>query len=307
MKLGLAFSGGSLKGAAHIGVLEVLHEAGIRPDMVAGSSAGSVIAAMYAHGLTPGMLLKIAKTFPGRQLIDWTRTSRDAFRFMGMLPLFYLGWAKDWSKWLPIGFIRGRKFEQYLAQLLALTPTLPALPLFVTAVDLYSGESIIYTDHPELLAQQTETRYEAAGRVVLPFSNKPASIRSSCSMPGFFNPRELDGRMLIDGAVRQYIPVDILADAGCDKIIAIDLLETELARPGVYNTFLDVYMRSIDIMMADIVTLQLKDDNVFTLSPLLTAMSISSFDQLDYAIEVGRETARKALPALKDYIKKPTS
>ncbi len=63
MKLGLAFSGGGVKGAAHIGVLKALLENNIKIDVVAGTSAGSIVAAMYALGYTPEEMLKLFKYF----------------------------------------------------------------------------------------------------------------------------------------------------------------------------------------------------------------------------------------------------
>ena len=53
MKIGLALGSGGLRGAAHIGVIDELERAGVHADMVAGTSSGSLIAAMYASGMTP--------------------------------------------------------------------------------------------------------------------------------------------------------------------------------------------------------------------------------------------------------------
>ena len=51
--LGLALGGGGARGAAHIGVIQALHSAGVRPDVIAGTSAGSTLGAMYAATLDP--------------------------------------------------------------------------------------------------------------------------------------------------------------------------------------------------------------------------------------------------------------
>lgn len=296
MTLGLALSGGTLRGGAHIGVLEVLHEAGIRPQMIAGTSAGSVIGALYAHGLSPKTLNRIALTFPGRGLIDWTTNLFDALRFLGILPLLLAGLYSNPSRLLPTGFVRGRKMEAYLDQLFALTPQLDPLPLFVTTVDLHSAEAVIFTD---TLMQ----RFETADRVFLPLKDKTACVRASCSLPGLFTPRVIDGRTLIDGAVRSYIPADILFDAGCDKVIAVDLLHTELVKPGLCRTFPEILLRSLDIMTSEIIALQLRSDKLFSIRPLIENVSFSSFDKIQYVIEQGRQAARAALPALQNYLK----
>lgn len=58
-KLGLALSGGSIKGFAHIGVLKYLDEVGVRPDVIAGTSAGSLVGAFYADGYTADEIFSI--------------------------------------------------------------------------------------------------------------------------------------------------------------------------------------------------------------------------------------------------------
>ncbi|RMG60035.1 MAG: patatin, partial [Bacteroidetes bacterium] len=60
-KLGLCLSGGGVRGIAHIGVLQALEEAGIVPDMLAGASAGAIVATLYAGGYPPAEILKVFK------------------------------------------------------------------------------------------------------------------------------------------------------------------------------------------------------------------------------------------------------
>ena len=71
-KLGLALGGGAARGFAHIGVIQVLEENGIKPDMVVGTSAGSVVAAFYASGKTGAQLQWLADSMDESQLTDWT-------------------------------------------------------------------------------------------------------------------------------------------------------------------------------------------------------------------------------------------
>ena len=57
--IGLVLSGGGARGFAHLGVLHALNEKGIYPDVISGTSAGAIIGALYADGLTPGEILKL--------------------------------------------------------------------------------------------------------------------------------------------------------------------------------------------------------------------------------------------------------
>jgi NTE family protein len=70
-KLGLALGGGAARGFAHIGVLQVLEEEGIKPTLVVGTSAGSVVAAFYASGKTASQLQWLADTMDESQFTDW--------------------------------------------------------------------------------------------------------------------------------------------------------------------------------------------------------------------------------------------
>ncbi|MEW6522040.1 MAG: patatin-like phospholipase family protein [Bacillota bacterium] len=95
MRLGLALSGGVVRGLAHVGVLKALEEAGFRPDCIAGTSSGALIGALYAAGLTISELEKLAHrarwrdlarlTVPRRGLIDISRISQLLDRIVGHL------------------------------------------------------------------------------------------------------------------------------------------------------------------------------------------------------------------------------
>ena len=71
-RIGLALGGGAARGFAHVGVIQVLEEAGIKADLVAGTSAGSLVAALYASGRTGGELQRIAETMDEATFADWT-------------------------------------------------------------------------------------------------------------------------------------------------------------------------------------------------------------------------------------------
>jgi len=70
-RLGLALGGGGARGFAHVGVLQVLEEAGIKPDLVVGTSAGSLVGALHASGKTGAQLQRIAETMEESTITDW--------------------------------------------------------------------------------------------------------------------------------------------------------------------------------------------------------------------------------------------
>ncbi len=79
-KIGLALSGGGLRGISHIGVLSVLIKAGITIDMIAGTSAGAIIAALYASGYRPKQMTTLAMNFKSTELVDLKVTVGDLIK-----------------------------------------------------------------------------------------------------------------------------------------------------------------------------------------------------------------------------------
>ena len=120
-RVGLALGGGAARGFAHVGVIQVLEEAGIRPSLVVGTSAGSLVAAIYASGKTGAELQQIALTMEEATITDWT------------LPIF------------NNGMLRGDALARYVNRQVGLKviEDMP-LPLGVVATDLQSGQGMLF-------------------------------------------------------------------------------------------------------------------------------------------------------------------
>lgn len=120
-RLGLALGGGAARGFAHVGVIQVLEQAGIRPDVVAGTSAGSLVAALYASGMTSARLEQVAMDMEEAALTDWS------------LPLF------------GRGVLRGDALARYVSRAVEGKPIEQmALPLGVLATDLRTGQGVLF-------------------------------------------------------------------------------------------------------------------------------------------------------------------
>lgn len=120
-RLGLALGGGAARGFAHVGVLQVLEEAGIKADLVVGTSAGSVVAALYASGKTGAQLQVVAETMEEASITDWT------------VPL------------LGRGMMRGDALARYVsAQTGGRRIEDLRIPLGIVATDLHSGQGVLF-------------------------------------------------------------------------------------------------------------------------------------------------------------------
>jgi NTE family protein len=118
-RIGLALGGGAARGFAHIGVIQVLEENGIRPDLVVGTSAGSLVAAMYASGRSGSDLASLAQSMDESAITDWSFPGRGVIR--GEALAHYVREQTG-----------GRSIEQM------------KLPLGIVATDLDSGQAILF-------------------------------------------------------------------------------------------------------------------------------------------------------------------
>ncbi len=118
-RIGLALGGGAARGFAHIGVIQVLEEAGVRPALVVGTSAGSLVAALYASGKSGAELARLADAMDESAITDWSFPARGLIRGEALAR-----------------FVRehtgGRAMEQM------------RLPLGIVATDLDNGQAILF-------------------------------------------------------------------------------------------------------------------------------------------------------------------
>jgi NTE family protein len=122
-RIGLALSGGSVRGAAHLGVLEVLEREGIRPDYVAGVSAGSAVGAVYCAGLDLDEVKRVALGLQWRKLSRVTRPR--------------------------LGFLDGRRLEEYVEEIIGpLQFEELEIPFAAAAVDIVRGELVVLKEGP---------------------------------------------------------------------------------------------------------------------------------------------------------------
>ena len=208
-RVGLALSGGSAHGLAHVGVLKVLQELRVPVDCVAGTSMGSIVGGLYATGMPPGEMERILETTDWEDLLD-DRPSRDRLSYRrkqdDVLNWFDLemGLTKKGIAF-PSGLIAGQKLGFLLKSLTLGTvgtesfDDLP-IPFRCVATDIATGE-----------------------KVVLSEGSLAEAIRASMSIPGVFSPVPRGDRLLVDGGLVENLPASEVREMGADVVIAVDV------------------------------------------------------------------------------------
>src|SRR6267143_948914 len=121
MKIGLALSGGGARGVAHIGVIKALEELGLTFSCISGTSAGSIVGALYAYGYKPGEMLEVI------QHVSIFRSVRPAWTWTGLLTM-------DGMKDLLLKYMPENSFQQL------------KIPLTIAATEIRFGETHYFTE-----------------------------------------------------------------------------------------------------------------------------------------------------------------
>lgn len=275
--VGIALGGGSLRGAAHIGVLQVLLENGIIPQYISGTSAGGLIAACYAAGVSPYELEKVALNLTRHDYLD--------YNWKGLAGYF---WRRLTGRptHLPGGFLRGERLARLVYELTRGKRLQDvAMPLAIVATDLDSGRRVIFTNHP--------FEIEDTSTIVVRDALLSAAVRASISIPVIFVPYCLTGLQLVDGGLRDIVPVQVLRSMGADYILGVDIQAGKFEQP--VNDVPAIIARSIDIMVQE--TSQL-DEQLFAdhvVFPELKNIGLGDLAAIPECIRVGRKAMRKNL------------
>ena len=280
-KVGLVLSGGGAKGFAHIGVLKVIEEAGLPIDYIGGTSMGSIIGGLYSIGYSPKMMQQIVEEQ------NWDAIMLDAIpqKYISiddkMLDRHYLATFPLRNKKIQM---KSSIYDGEMINLLLARFTSPvykirnydelSVPFLCVAADLESSDAYEMTK-----------------------GNLQRSIRASMSIPFYFSPVEVDGRLLIDGGLRNNFPVPNVRQKGVDIIIGVDV-QRDFHKKDELNS-MSTIMDQI-ILMADIDAYKrAKEDVDVYIKPNLAQYGMMDFNHYDSIIALGERAAREKLPQLK--------
>lgn len=288
-RVGVALSGGGVRGAAHIGALKVLAENGIPVDMIAGTSAGAVIASLYACGYRPREMQAMAENLKLGELIDLKVTMGDLFKH-GFQWLFG-GRSRFWSV-LPTGLVKGDKIEHYMTTLVQRrTMRDTQIPVAITAVDVVSGDTVFFVTPVDGGRAILNARYNSTALLA-------EAVRASISVPGVFFPKKMRGMLLVDGAVKNNLPTDILHNMGADVVIAVDLGYAGEPNPNI-STVGEILLQCIDIMNREVTLLKGEVYADIVVRPVMGGLSMKADDFLSQSVGRGAQATWSAIDEIR--------
>lgn len=240
-KIGLALGGGGCRGIGHIGVLKAFEELGVSFDYVAGTSAGSIVAALYAFGKTPDEMIEIVKNMKKREITK------------GGIPF--------------VKPVKAERLENTLNSIFGDVTVFSEMkiPLMVVCTDLKTGKEIDFD-----------------------YGNVSKVVSASCAVPGVFTPVVYEDMHLVDGGLRNNVPVDVVKKMGANVVFAIDV--NHLRGTGTKSlSTVSVISSTIGIMMQAKVdqTLGMAD---LIFKPSLETFSPLKFENVDEMIKIGYDT-----------------
>ena len=281
--LGIALGGGGVRGAAHVGVLQEIDNAGIKIDRIAGVSAGAVIGCLYAYSLDGKWVEDHFRNIWSSQSLSGL-TSKTFFdngstkSFLGRIKRTLIDYVIALISLHRNSLIKNDQLREIL-ELLVPFDNFDQLkiPLKIISTDIASGKDVISEE-----------------------GNLIDALIKSCSIPGIMEPVIEGERVIVDGGVSMPIPISPLLES-CDVTVAVDI--------GVYkfDNLKNPNAKSIKIR-SDIITsnrLKLKQvsDADLVIRPDTNGLHWSRFDAGEILLENGKIEGKKQMSILNNLIK----
>lgn len=268
MKLGIALSGGGIRGIAHAGVLKALEENNIKIDAIGGTSSGSLIATLYAMGYSPYYIYILFKRY-SKDIIN-----ANTNPFIGELGKYILN-----KNIKMLGLNTGEDLEKVFDQI-ARRKNIKQIsdikmPIVIPAVDISKSKEHIFTNYIPIKSNNDNKYIQdiTIGK----------AIRASSSFPAVFCPCDYKDYIFMDGGVLNNVPVIEVKKQGVDKVIAVKFDADEVDKE---SNMMDFAMKTIDIMGNKISEENLKKSD-YVLNVKTDRTGLLDIDKLDSCYKYG--------------------
>lgn len=288
-KVGLVLSGGGAKGAAHIGVLKYIEEAGIPIDYIAGTSMGSIVGGMYALGYSSDEILDIISA------VDWDRLISNQVE---RRKISYNNKSENRSQVVTIPFSIGTDTEELQSRSFK-----NSLPTGIVSgdnlINLFNSLSVGYSDPvdfndlpiPFLCIATNVVNGEAD---VLNKGIFSKSLRASMAIPILFDPVKIDETLYADGGLLNNFPAEQCREMGADFVIGVSMSPGLESDPNNLSSLFSQVKQLKEIITDKEYENYHKLCDIF-ISPDLKGVGMLSFDAESVATitESGYEAAAK--------------
>lgn len=277
MSLGLALSGGGVKGAAHIGVLKALEEEKIKIDYIGGTSSGSIVATLYATGYKADEIYYIFKKYcKNIKYVDFRNIIKLFFGVIitGTIVIDGLNSGKSINK--LINKMCNKKNIYNISNI--------KMPLVIPSVNMNTGEVICFCSK-EVRGFSNSTTFIGDAEI-------GNAVQASCSFPAVFSPTEFKNIKLVDGGIRENVPWREVELLGADKVISI-IFENEIDKHCCKN-LIDITFRSYELMCKELSKYELNGSNYF-IKIKSEKVSLLDMKKIDEFYKLGYNEAKKFL------------
>ena len=230
LKIGIALSGGGIRGIAHAGVLQALENNGIKIDVIGGTSAGSMVASLYAMGYSP------------EEIYTLFRKNAKKIIKTNAYPIIS-GIRSLMDKEAPAvkGLKSGKGIEDaynFLAKQKGIeTISQVKMPLVIPSVDIMQSKEYVFTN---IVPEKAEDKEQYITDISV-----GKAVRASSSFPAVFNLCNVNKHAFMDGGALDNVPVTEVRKQGADKVIAVKFDSDEIDEK---SNIMDIVMKTIDIM-----------------------------------------------------------
>lgn len=280
-KIGLVLSGGGAKGFAHIGVLKVLEQAGVKIDYIGGTSMGAVVGGLYAAGYNAKQLDSIFRETNFDDLINdfiprssknfYEKKNDELYAFVLPFNKFKIGVPTALSKGIYNYNLLNR-----LTKKVRHIRDFDKLPISFTCI-----------------ASNIETGEE----VVLNKGYLAKAILASAAFPTLFSPVEIDGKLLVDGGVTNNYPIEEVRKMGADIIIGVDV-QDDLLNKNKLREATKILAQIINLQSIEKMKMKINETDIY-IKPDIGKYGVISFEDGTEIIKDGEDAAFAVYEKLK--------
>ena len=283
MGIGIALAGGGIRGIAHAGVLKALEEHKIKIDAIGGTSAGSIVAALYAMGYKPYYIYVLFKKYAKEIINIGNGTIINGIgNFVKNKKIGMSGFNDGTSLEKMCNELASRKNIRVISDI--------KMPLVIPAVDISEAKEYIFTN----CAPKNNVNDEYITEIEI-----GKAVRASSSFPAFFCPCEFKKHMFMDGGALDNIPILPLKEIYNQKIIAVNFKADEV-EPN--SDIMDILMKTLDIMGNKLSERGLEESDYILTVPTDRA-GLLDIDKLDKCYKFGYDTVIQNIDKIKKMIK----